>query len=209
MPDDQQPKKSEASRSLLIAVVALVIAAVAAVGIVMWPHGGPKSPTESSPAAAKKTTKGSATGAHKQALAVNAILNASGTSRGELGRALTSAQKCNGLGTAIAGMQNVARQRRQQINQTKALKVDALANGTKIRSTLAKAINYSLEVDKAYLAWAQASQNGCKGRPKSNADSKRGARLSAQASSVKQQFAGLWAPVAQKEGLPHRSATSI
>jgi hypothetical protein len=208
MPDGQQPKKSEASQSLIIAVAVLVVAALAAVAFVMWPDGGSKSATPT-PAAVKTTTKGSATGAHQQAVAVNAILNASGTSRGELGRALTSAHQCTGLDAAIAGMQNVAQQREQQINQTKALNVDALANGTRMRATLAKAINYSLEVDKAYLAWAQASQNGCKGHPTPNADSKRGAHLSAQASSVKQQFAGLWAPVAQKEGLPHRGATSI
>jgi hypothetical protein len=207
MPDGQRPKKSEASQSLIIAVVVLVIAAVAAVAFVMWPDGG--STSGNKPTAVKTTTKGSPAGAHQQAVAVNAILNASGTSRGELGRALTAARKCNGLDAAIAGMQNVAQQREQQINQTKALKVDALANGTRMRSTLAKAINYSLEVDKAYLAWAQATQNGCKGRPKPNADSKRGAHLSAQASTAKQQFAALWAPVAQKANLPHRGATSF
>ncbi|MGI8330070.1 hypothetical protein ACRYCC_08885 [Actinomadura scrupuli] len=203
------PKRSEASRSLIIAVTALVVAALAAVAFVMWPDGGSKTTTTSSPAAVKKTSKGSSAGAHQQAVAVNAILNASGTSRGELGRALASARKCDGLGSAIAGMQNVAQQRQTQISQTRALKVDGLANGARIRSTLAKAINYSLEVDKAYLAWAQASQNGCRGRPKPNADSRRGARLSAQASAAKQQFAGLWAPVAQKEGLPRRGPTSF
>ncbi|MDX6430950.1 MAG: hypothetical protein QOE54_3316 [Streptosporangiaceae bacterium] len=209
MPDGNQPKRSEASRSLIIAVTVLVIAALAAVALVMWPDGGSKTSGASSPAAAKKTTKGTSAGAHQQAVAVNAILNASGTSRGELGRALTAARKCDGLGTAIAGMQTVAQQRQTQISQTRALKVDGLANGARIRSTLGRAINYSLEVDKAYLAWAQASQNGCKGKPKPTADSKRGARLSAQASAAKQQFAALWAPVAQKEGMPHRGPTSF
>jgi hypothetical protein len=208
MPDGQQSGKSEASRSLIIAVTVLVVAAVLAVAVVMWPGGDSKSPGSSSPAAVKKSAKG-ASGGHQQAVAVNAILNASGTSRGELGRALTAARKCTGLGTAIAGMQTVASQREQQITHTKALKVDALANGTRIRSTLAKAINNSLEVDKAYLAWAQAAQNGCKGKPKSNADYKRGGQLSVQASAAKRQFAGLWAPVAKKEKLPRRSATSF
>jgi hypothetical protein len=209
LPGGGPPKRSEAGRSLIIAVCVLVVAAVAAVAVViMWPGGGVKSPASSASATGKKTTKG-ASGAHAQAVAVNAILNASGTSRGGLGRALTAAHKCDGLAGAIAEMQTVAQQREQQLSQTKALKVDALANGTRMRTTLAKAINYSLDVDKAYLAWAQAAQNGCQGRPKANADSKRGAHLSAQASAAKQQFSKLWAPVAQKEGLPRRGPTSF
>lgn len=213
-----EPHRGRAGKPLIVVVTALVIAAVVAVAVVMWPKGEGTSSGGPTPAAAKSPADDAA--ARPQATAINSLLNASAASRGELGRALTAAKLCKGLPAAIAGMQRVAKERQQQLSRTRALKVDALPNGTQLRGHLGKAIQYSLEVDQAYLAWAQSeNQNtktcqraggaGPKRRPRPDANYQRGGQLSNQASVSKKRFATLWAPVARKHHLPARTANQF
>jgi hypothetical protein len=201
-----EQRHGRAGKPLIFVVTGLVIAAMVAVAFVMWPKGGGDTPGSPTPAAVNSPASSAA--ARPQATAINSLLNASAASRGELGRALAAAKTCKGLPAAIAGMQRVAEQRQQQATRAQALKVDALPNGARLRGHLARAFQLSLQVDQAYLTWAQGAQ-GCKGRPKPDAEYRRGGQLSNQASVSKQRFAALWAPVAKKQHLPARTANQF
>jgi hypothetical protein len=213
-----EQRRGRAGKPLIFVVTALVVAAVVAVAFVMWPKGDGSTAGGPTPAAAKSPANDAE--ARPQAVAINSLLNASAASRNELGRALAAAKLCRGLPTAIAGMQEVAKERQQQLTRARALQVDGLQNGTQLRSHLARSIQYSLEVDEAYLAWAQSeSQNpqtcrraggaGPKRRPRPDANYQRGGQLSNQASVSKRRFATLWAPVAKKHRLPPRTANQF
>ncbi len=158
-----------------------------------------------SPAAAPKTNSV----AHREAVVVNKVLNASAASRGELARAIAASGSCKGLPTAITGFERVATERRAQIAHTRALKVGRLANGLRLRQTLARSIQYSLAVDQSLLTWARGRQ-GCHGKPKPDANYQRArGPLSVQASAAKSQFVALWAPVAKQQHLQARTASSF
>lgn len=202
-----------ASKPLVFTVVGLVAVALVAAVIVLWPDGGDKSPGSASPSKAAADSPAATpkinSVAHREALAVNKVLNASAASRGELARAIAAAGRCKGLPTAITGFERVATQRQSQMAHTRALRVGRLANGARLRQTLGRSIQYSLAVDQALLTWARGRQ-GCHGKPKPDANFKRaGGSLSAQASAAKSQFAALWAPVAKQHHLPARTATSF
>ncbi|MBC6460341.1 hypothetical protein [Actinomadura sp. HBU206391] len=205
-PADEQGNR--ASKPLILAVAGLVAVALVAVALVMWPDGGKDPSAQRTPAAVQSTAKSANPAARQQAAAVNSLLNLSAASRGELGRALASAKRCKGLPNAIAGMQRVAQQRQQQVARAQTLKVNALSNGTQLRAHLAKSIQISLDVDRAYLAWAQRAR-GCKGRPKADANYQRGGQLSNQATVSKQRFATLWTPVAREQRLRPRTANQF
>ena len=199
----QSPHKDgKSNRTLLLVVGGLVAIALLAVGYVTFSggggSGGPSSPV------ADKSSKGSQGGdPHDQASAVNAILDDSLKSREQLNGAIGQAEKCNGLDGAISVMQQVQTDRQSQIDKTKALNVDKLDNGPQLRDALNKAISVSLDVDKAYLSWAQASK-GCHGHTKANDDVRHGQELSTDATNAKKDFAKLWDPVAEKEGFNKR-----
>jgi hypothetical protein len=214
---DDPPERptGNAGKPLIIAVLGLVVVALVAAGVVLWPDGGDNTPAAASsagPSAAAAnspaTTKSNTTG-RREAVALNRVLNASATSRGALARALAASGTCRRLPTAIVGFQRVAIQRRAQLAHTRALKVGHLANGARLRQTLARSIQLSLAVDQALLTWARSRQ-GCRGRPRPDANYQRArGPLSAQASATKAQFATLWAPVARQHRLPSRTANSF
>jgi hypothetical protein len=210
-----RPAGGNAGKPLIITVVGLVVVALVAAGVVLWPDGGgskgsaaatagPSAAAANSPATSKANPAG-----RREAVAVNRLLNVSAASRGGLARALAAASTCKGLPTAIVGFQQVATQRRTQVARARALKVRNLANGVRLRQTLTRSIQYSLAVDQALLVWAQSRQ-GCKGKPKPDANYQRArGPLSEQASAAKRQFAALWAPVAKQHRLPARTANGF
>ncbi|HEY7482952.1 MAG TPA: hypothetical protein VH912_00695 [Streptosporangiaceae bacterium] len=214
-PGDLGPpqRSSGPSKPLLITVVGLVVVALVAVGVVLWPNGDKKQDSAASgqsPAAANTpaSTKANSVG-RQEAIVMNKILNASAASRSGLARALAAGKTCRGLPTAIAGFQQVATQRRSQMAHARAAKVGHLANGTRLRQSLTRSIQYSLAADQLLLTWARGKQ-GCHGRPKPDANYRRaGGPLSAQASAAKAQFATLWAPVARQYHLPARTANGF
>ena len=185
-----------------------MVAAIVVVAFTFMSGGNAKTTTDHSTTTANNKPAKPAVGGHNQAVAVNTVLDASGSSRNGLGRALNSAANCNGMATAITGMQQVQKDRQDQLTQVRGLKVDALQNGARLKTTLVKAISASLSVDEAFLTWAQANQT-CKGKPKHDAGYRHGQQLSVQASHFKIQFADLWRPVANKEGLPAKGANAF
>ncbi|MEO3826920.1 hypothetical protein [Actinomadura sp. B10D3] len=211
-PGPLQPGQSSGgtSKPLIAAVAALVTVAVGAVAFVAWPSGDESSAgTNPSPAASQTQVaqKNAIPPETKQQAAVlNKILNDSVDTRRVLAGALGRAGKCKTLPQAIQGFQTVAQRRTNQLNRTKALKVDKLANGERLRASLSQALTASLQVDQVLLRWAQTNQPRCKGKPRPSAARVPGrAAIEQRATTAKKQFVVLWNPVAKKTGQPQRS----
>jgi hypothetical protein len=208
MPPGQH--KNGASKPLIVVVAALVTVAVGAVAFVAWPSGD-DSPggTDPSPGASQKQVaqkNAIPPETKQQAAAVNKILNDSVDTRRILAGALGRAGKCKTLPQAIQGFQTVAQRRTNQMNRTKGLQVDKLANGERLRGSLSQALTASLQVDQVLLQWAQANQRHCKGKPRPAAAQVPGRAAGEQrATTAKKQFVVLWNPVAKKTGQPQRS----
>jgi hypothetical protein len=211
-PQQQRPggRSGGASKPLIAAVAALVTVAVGSVVFVVWPSGDDSSAstnptsTPSSKQVAQKNTIPPET--KQQAQVLNKILDDSVATRRILAGALGRAGKCKTLPQAIQGFQKVAQHRQNQLARTKALKVDKLGNGERLRGSLSEALTASLEVDMVLLRWAQGNQRGCHGKPKPSAAQVPGrAAQERRATTAKKQFVVLWNPVAKKTGQPQRS----
>lgn len=206
-------RSGSSNKPLAIGVAILVVIALGAVGLVLWPDGGDPaaavgpsaSATPRSVSQPKPTKTGPSAATVAQAKEVNALLNASADTRNTLGRALHASNKCKTLPAAIQDFQRVAVRRNNQIRRTKALQVDQLKDGERLRASLLRSFQLSLQVDQEFLAWAKKAQRRCKGRPKHDAHYRRGNELSAQATVAKKQFTLLWNPIAREVGLPTRT----
>ncbi|MCD0450354.1 hypothetical protein LO762_14300 [Actinocorallia sp. API 0066] len=193
------------NKRLLAGVVALVALAVAAVLFVVF-DGDDENTTVGPQKTNTPVAEGAAAdpGAAKQAKRVNALLNSSSRSRTQLGGALENAKKCKKLPEAIASMQQIAQQRQQQLQRAETIKIGKLAQSGKLRTSLVQSMQLSLDVDNAFLAWANRHQ-GCKGNtPTDDPDYARGNDLSAQASKAKSRFLSVWNKVAPAHGLARR-----
>ncbi|MGP4029530.1 hypothetical protein [Actinomadura sp. 3N407] len=198
------------SKPLIAAVAALVTVAVGSVVFVVWPSGGNSSadgdptPAPSNKQVAQKNEIPTET--KQQAAAVNKILDDSVATRRVLAGALGRAGKCKTLPQAIQGFEKVAQHRQNQLVRTKNLQVGKLANGERLRGSLAQALTASLQVDQVLLRWAQQNQANCRGKPRPAAAKVPGRAASERrATTAKQKFVVLWNPVAKKTGQPERS----
>ncbi|GAA2156306.1 hypothetical protein [Actinomadura napierensis] len=198
------------SKPLLIGVAALVAVALIAVAFVVWPSGGGKN--EASPKASESSTK--PVSQHEkvspkekeQAEAMSAVLNASVDARRVLAGALSRTGKCKDMPTAIQGFQQAVQRRQNQLTRTRQLQVAQLTKGEQLQTSLAQALQASLQVDQLLLNWARQSGAHCHGKPKPNAAHVPGrAQGERRATLAKQRFVALWNPVAKKTGQPARS----
>ncbi|TDC75175.1 hypothetical protein E1285_41810 [Actinomadura sp. 7K507] len=200
------------SKPLLAAVAALVTIAVGSVVFVVWPSGDSSSASTStssspSPGNTQVAQKDEIPAETKQQAAVlNKVLDDSAATRSVLGGALGRAGKCKTLPQAIRGFEKVAQRRQNQLSRTRNLEVDKLANGERLRGSLANALTASLQVDQVLLRWAQKNQRNCRGKPRPSAAQVPGrAAIERRATTAKQKFVVLWNPVAKKTGQPQRS----
>jgi hypothetical protein len=144
-----------------------------------------------------------------QAMAIDALLNASSGSRGQLGPALDQVEKCGNLTAATATLQQVVTERDGQVHQGQGLVVDQLDHGDQLRSLLVQALTYSLQADQSFVAWAKNAANGCTGKATHDADYTAAQTASSGATTSKQSFVQLWNPIATKYGLPTRSESNF
>ncbi|MWA07241.1 hypothetical protein F8568_044310 [Actinomadura sp. LD22] len=198
------------SKPLLIGVAALVAVALVVVAFVAWPSGGGKD--GGSPQASKSSSKPVSqnekisSAEKQQAEAMSAVLDASVDARRVLAGALSRAGRCKDLPTAVQGFQNAVQRRQNQLNRTRNLKVGQLTKGAQLKTSLAQALQASLQVDQLLLQWAQRSRAHCHGKPKPDAAHVPGrAQGERRATLAKQKFVALWNPVAKKTGQPVRS----
>jgi hypothetical protein len=146
-----------------------------------------------------------ADGADDQAATINGILGWSGRSRRALFGALDDLNECRNVTGATEALQTVANDRSHQIDALDDVDVSALPNGSSLRNTLLKALNYSLKADRAFVRWGDAQQNGCH----DNADHDDAMAYSRDATATKQQFLRKWNPVAATYGLPELDEPDI
>ncbi|MFF5260150.1 hypothetical protein ACFY4C_14465 [Actinomadura viridis] len=200
----------KASKPLLITVTALVVVAVVAVGLVLWPGGDDKPPAaKASPSPSNNTPvaqKQPISPAKQQAAKVNDLLNASADTRRQLARALNATSKCETLPTAIKGFQGVAQRRKNQLRRAQGLQLDKLKNGERMRVSLRQSFQASLEADLRLLSWANQARRKCRGKPRPDVSRAKG-RMPAErkATIAKKQFVTLWNPVARATGHPPRA----
>jgi hypothetical protein len=200
------PRKSR--NSLIIAVVTGVVLGGIVAGLVLfWPDGNRSGATPASSTSPAASSDSSFAGSRDQATAVNELLDEMSASRTELAPAMTDASRCDGIDAAIDQLDRVRKQREAQLEKVRELKVDTLPDGTELRKTLTQAAVFSLDADKAFLTWAKANQGCTAAKTPLDADFKHGVALSAdQATPAKNAFVEMWNPVAEKHGLPARSA---
>ncbi|HEY8479440.1 MAG TPA: hypothetical protein VIL71_06365 [Spirillospora sp.] len=196
------PKKSKLPYFLAAAGGVLLIGL--ALAIVFWPSGSPQSQSaqpageapsvqQESPApeqtpGAAQTDAGDAEG---QAKAVDALLNEMATARSELGSIVAA-------GCPTPGMRRILSMREEQLAKARNLEVSALDNGARLKDALVRALEASAESNRRYLAAAP----GCP--PET-----RVADVNQRASAAKNEFLGLWAPIAEQAGLIARSESDI
>ncbi|MGI5236640.1 hypothetical protein [Dactylosporangium sp. CA-139066] len=229
-PGYYQPLKPARTRALLpltVIVVVLVIAStvIAVVRLrgtsgtagpgptnVATTQGGGAGPANTTPAAVQTTPAAATTtpaGDPKaQAAAVDALLDASISSRTKLNAAIDLVNKCTLIEKAISDMQTVGTERQSQIDSVARFDLSAIPEGEQVRSMLKEALGFSLAADRSFVPWGQAEQaSGCNGGGQSYYDEAQ--RQSQNASDAKARFLGVWNPVAARYGLRSRSSNDI
>jgi hypothetical protein len=226
-PEYYQPLKPSRSRVLLpltVIVVVLVIAStvIAVVKLTGGPSGGAVAsqssdapgpgpvPTTTAPGPTP-TTAGPTQPAgdpKAQAAAVDALLDASISSRTKLNAAIDLVNNCTLFEKAIGDMQTVGTERQSQIDSVSRFDLSAIPEGEQVRSMLKEALGFSLAADRSFVPWGQARQSsGCNGG--GQADYQEAQRQSQNASDAKGRFLGVWNPVASRYGLRTRSSNDI
>ncbi|MEV4410664.1 hypothetical protein [Catellatospora sp. NPDC049609] len=149
--------------------------------------------------------------ATEQAGALDRLLDASVVSRGKLGSAISRVEGCSGLAGAIDDLGVVGDERRSQLQQLAVLDLSALADGERLRATLARALQQSLYADESFVSWARyVANSGCPGgSAPHNPAYADGQAYSTAAGTAKNAFIALWNPVAIRFGLPARSRDTI
>ncbi|MFB9444047.1 hypothetical protein Dvina_47110 [Dactylosporangium vinaceum] len=225
-PGYYQPLKPSRSRVLLPLTVIVVVLVIASTVIAVvklkgssdntagpaptttgTPSDGPTSATPRPPtpttAAPTKTPDPVA-----QAAAVDALLNASVSSRKKLNDAIQLVGDCTLVEKAIADMQAAGAEREAQIDNIGKFDLSAIPEGEQVRAALKEALGFSLAADRNFVQWAQAQQSsGCSGGGQSYYDEAQ--RQSTNATNAKNRFLGVWNPVASRYQLQPRSSDNI
>jgi hypothetical protein len=222
-PGYYQPIKPSRGRLLVpltVIVVVLVIAStvIAVVKLTGNSDGGTPvadtsdrsviTPTTTAPPTTSPPTDGPAADPKAQAAAVDAVLDASISSRKKLNDAIDLVNKCSFLDKAIGDMQTVGTERQSQIDNVTKFDLSGIPEGEQVRAALKEALGFSLAADKSFVPWGQAElSSGCNGGGDGYYDEAQ--RQSKNATDAKNRFLGVWNPVASRYGLRTRSSNDI
>ncbi|OLE24982.1 MAG: hypothetical protein AUG44_17435 [Actinobacteria bacterium 13_1_20CM_3_71_11] len=202
------PARRRPAWAWLVAVLAVIFLSAAGAGVILkLTHKLPR-PVLTAPGG--QSTLSSAPDGRGQAATIDALLNASGASRTQLGPALTQVENCGDLDAAAITLQKIMTERNDQVRQSRTLAVDQLDHGTQLRDLLAQALTHSLEADQKFAAWLQnAKASGCTGHAAHDADYQAAQAASSEATNAKLSFVQLWNPIASRYGLPVRSDSTF
>lgn len=156
--------------------------------------GGVPSQSEDAPSPAGGTDAA-------QASAVNALLAEHLQSGNRLSGDLTT---CDEVAASAPEFEQFIRTRQQQLTQARTLQVDRLPAGEDLRQALIDAYQYSLDADRAYLAWAhevEARDCGSGNAPQTGSFHDAMA-ANDKAGPAKRHLVALWNPIAVEYGLP-------
>ena len=192
----------------LIAGLSVIIVLALVAVVVLLRIGRDDPPADASPAAGTTPATTPATAdppaaePRPQAETIDALLDRSFASRNKLNGAIDRVTRCTGLAGALKDLQTVGEDRRSQIAEVQEADLSALPNGDSIRSTLATALQHSLDADAAYVRWAEpAVSGGCANTAARKAAFAQGRSESDEAGVAKEAFLAEWNPVATRLGL--------
>ncbi|GAA2136971.1 hypothetical protein GCM10009802_45910 [Streptomyces synnematoformans] len=146
--------------------------------------------------------------AEAQAEKLDALLAESNNSRDAVIRSVENIRKCKALGKAATDLRSAAGQRRDLVNRLSNMTVDRLPSHQQLTRSLTDAWNASASADDHYAAWADAAKRGKRCSGGGNHLSA-GNRASGEATTAKEQAAGLWNPIADEYDLTRREATEL
>ncbi|WP_344898072.1 hypothetical protein [Streptosporangium longisporum] len=139
-----------------------------------------------------------------QAVAVDALLNASREARRRLGPAVQAVLACDNSAGNAEVIARAADARRDQLARVRTMEVGALPGGAALVADLIRALSASHQADRHFLAWAR---RGCAGGQ--DADFRLGERYSVRASEAKTTFLNGWNRIAAAYGLEERGEADI
>ena len=181
---------------MLPPAIGIAAAAVLAGGLAYALTRGPAGNTTATSAATPDADTAAA-----QAATVNQVLGTGRTARAHLPARLRT---CDDVAAGVTGFQRVVQDRRQELSAAKALKVDRLRDGARLRRAMIAAYQSSLDADRAYLAWArEIKTRGCGGAVAPlTGPYKDAIAANDKAGPAKRRVVALWQPIAHRHGLP-------
>ncbi|MGV9993922.1 hypothetical protein [Streptomyces sp. NPDC003374] len=164
------------------------------------------------PATEGSSPSASADPARQQAVALDKLLNDSGSSRAAVIKAVADVKNCDNLDQAASGLRDAAEQRKGLVTRLGQLSVDKLPRNAELTAALTSAWRASESADRHYAAWADQAHGKkvCKkGHARSTAETQAGNRQSGVASAQKVKAAQLWNAIAKTYGLTQRQPTQL
>ncbi|MEV6754880.1 hypothetical protein [Streptomyces sp. NPDC051214] len=205
------------SKVPLFAAVGVVIALVGVgAGALLSGGGGdeekdsPQTVSESAPADDKPSP--SVDPAKEQAVALDKLLADSNNSRDSVIGAVRNVGKCTDLAQSATDLRNAAKQRNGLVTRLSQLSVDKLPANAQLTASLTKAWKASAAADNHYAAWAGqvAGKKGCKkGHARTTPQAVAANKSSGEATTAKQEAAGLWNAIAKQYGLTTRDKSQL
>ncbi|MGW0906965.1 hypothetical protein [Streptomyces sp. NPDC002853] len=205
------------SKVPLFAAVGVVIALVGVgAGALLSGGGGdeekdsPQTVSESAPADEKPSP--SVDPVKEQAVALDKLLADSNNSRDSVIGAVRNVGKCTDLAQSATDLRNAAKQRNGLVTRLSQLSVDKLPANAQLTASLTKAWKASAAADNHYAAWAGqvAGKKGCKkGHARTTPQAVAGNKSSGEATTAKQEAAGLWNTIAEQYGLTTRDKSQL
>ncbi|WBB58639.1 hypothetical protein O7599_23805 [Streptomyces sp. WMMC500] len=146
--------------------------------------------------------------AESQAEDLDALLAESNDSRDAVISSVENIRQCKALGKAAKDLRDAAGQRRDLVDRLADLSVDKLPSHQDLTRSLTDAWNASASADDHYANWADAAKRG-RGCGGGGNHLSAGNRASGDATTAKEEAAGLWNPIADEYGLTQRQATQL
>ncbi|GAA2396407.1 hypothetical protein Cme02nite_65210 [Catellatospora methionotrophica] len=144
-----------------------------------------------------------------QARELDRLLDYSVTSRTRLISANGRVGGCSGVARAVDDLVRVGDERRDQLRRLDALDLSELPDGARLRQSLRRALELSLQADEQYVVWGKSVVGyGCGSGANDNAR-KQGDAYSRSAGVHKSDFLAMWNPVADRFGLRQRDREHI
>jgi hypothetical protein len=204
------------------AVIGIVVAGCAVLGLAAGallsgggggghPSAGPTSSASAGSSPGKASTAATDP-AKAQAQKLSALLKTSGGSRSTVVTAVENVKECKQLGSSASDLRGAATARGTLVTKLKQLDVSDLPNHQQLTDELTRAWQASASADKHYASWADqaARKHGCRGgHARGTGQTQAGDRDSGTASSAKARAVKLWNAIADKYGLPERTAAQI
>ncbi|HTS98251.1 MAG TPA: hypothetical protein VMI33_16700 [Streptosporangiaceae bacterium] len=148
--------------------------------------------------------------AQQEAAAINALLDGSAASQGELELAMNHVEACSGLPGDDSQIAAVAGQRASQLSDAYGISVAGLANATSLKSYLVQVLDISSRADQDYLNWVnEIMARGCSARTLQDGAYASGYALTEDVVAAKLDFLHLWNPVAGTYGFPVRTQSDL